>query len=78
MDLRLVKKTLHDFALNRAGAPRERREADLGELLLYLMRLADRLGVDLIAAGEKQIQRRGALSLVLVPKHSSPRGRPKT
>jgi hypothetical protein len=78
IDLRSVKKTLHDFAFNRAEAPRERLEGEFGELLLYLIRLADKVGVDIIAAGEKQIQQRGAHSPVLVPEHSGPRGRPKT
>ena len=78
IDLRSVKMTLHDFALNRAGGPRERLEGDFGELLLYLIRLADKFDVDLIAAGEKQIQQCGVRSPVLVPDHSAPPGRPKT
>jgi len=78
IDLRSVKNTLHDFALNRAGAPRERLEGDFGELLLYLIGLADKLDVDLIAAAEKQIQQRGARPPVLVLKDSGPRGRPKS
>ena len=43
---------LHAFGSARAGQPRQRIEEDYGELLIYLIRLADQLGIDLIAAAQ--------------------------
>jgi hypothetical protein len=66
-DLQMLKEHLHAFAQERVGAPHGQNEADFGELLLYLIQLADHIGVDLMAAGEKIIERRATGALVLVP-----------
>lgn len=68
VDLRAVKDVLNDFANERANASREQLERELGDLLLYLVRIAERLNVDLISAGQRQVERVAALSPVLVPK----------
>jgi hypothetical protein len=69
VDLRLVKDLLNDFANERAKAPKAQLEREFGDLLLYLVRLAERLEVDLISAGQKQINRLAAISPALVPRH---------
>ncbi len=69
VDLRLVKDLLNDFANERAKLPHAQLEREFGDLLLYLVRLAERLEVDLISAGQKQIDRLAAISPVLVPRH---------
>jgi hypothetical protein len=69
VDLRTVKDLLNDFANERAKLPRSQLEREFGGLLLYLVRLAERLDVDLISAGQRQIDRLAEISPVLVPRH---------
>lgn len=76
--MKQTKQTLHDFALYRAGATKAQLESEFGELLLYLLRLADRLDVDLFAAADKLIEQRAACSLVLVPNEPGPGDPPKS
>lgn len=52
-----VKAQLRRFALDRQHWPRHAAALELGELILCLMQQADRLGVDLVSAGEAQLQR---------------------
>jgi len=75
--LQSVKQALHDFALNRGSAPLEHLEREFGELFLYLMRLADKLDVDLIAAADKCLQQRATQSPVLIPELAESRGKTK-
>ena len=67
-----IKQLLDAYAAACAGAPREQVEKEFGELLLYLVRLADRLEFDLIAAGEKHIARLAQNSPRLVPPRAKP------
>lgn len=76
-NLQTVKQALHDFALHRGNAPLEQLEREFGELFLYLMRLADKLEVDLIAAADKCIQHRATQSPVLIPELAELRGTTK-
>lgn len=69
VDLRTVKDLLNDFASERANLPHAQLEREFGDVLLYLVRLAERLEVDLISAGQRQIDRVAAISPVLVPRH---------
>lgn len=77
VDLRLVKDLLNDFANERSKLPHAQLEREFGDLLLYLVRLAERLEVDLIGAGQKQIDRLAAISPVLVPRHFPATGKPE-
>ena len=61
--LSTVKTTLTRFAQSRANLPREQSEREFGELLLCLIRLAAKNGVDLIYAGERQVDDRSNLDL---------------
>jgi hypothetical protein len=69
VDLRTVKDLLNDFASERTKLPHAQLEREFGDLLLYLVRLAERLEVDLISAGQRQIDRLAAISPVLLPRH---------
>ena len=59
--LSTVKTTLTRFAASRVGVPHEQTEREFGELLLYLIRLAEKNGVDLIGAGERQVENRSKI-----------------
>jgi hypothetical protein len=59
IDLATVKTALTDFAASRTAMPHEKAECEFGELLLYLIRLAAKNGVDLIGAGERQLEAPG-------------------
>ncbi len=61
--LSTVKTTLTRFAHSRAAMPLEQSEREFGELLLYLIRLAEKNGVDLISAGERQVDDRARLDI---------------
>jgi hypothetical protein len=69
VDLRHLKDLLNEFANERTKLPHAQLEREFGDLLLYLVRLAERLDVDLISAGQRQIDRLAAISPVLVPRH---------
>jgi NTP pyrophosphatase (non-canonical NTP hydrolase) len=66
--LSTVKSALTRFAASRAGAPHEQTEREFGELLLYLIRLAEKHGVDLIGAGERQIEDRAKIGISIAGK----------
>ena len=53
-----VKKLLSQFAASRAGRPPKDVEAEYGDLLLYLTRLAEKSGVDLITSATRQVDQR--------------------
>jgi hypothetical protein len=57
-DLSSVKKLLTNFVLDRSGESTAQLEADFGDLLLFMIHLADKEGVDLIRAGQRQVERR--------------------
>ena len=57
-DLTAVKKILTSFALREPGHSAAQLEADFGDLLLFMMHLADKEGIDLIRAGQRQVERR--------------------
>ena len=57
-DLTSVKKLLTSFVLDRSGESTARLEAEFGDLLLFMIHLADKEGVDLIRAGQRQVERR--------------------
>ena len=50
-----IKQLLSAYADECTGVPRELVEREFGDLLLYLVRLAGRLDLDLIEAGQKQL-----------------------
>jgi len=77
VDLRLVKDLLNEFANERAKLPHAQLEREFGDLLLYMVRLAERLEVDLISAGQRQIDRLAAISPVLVPRHFPATSKPE-
>jgi len=52
-----VKELLRRFSSERRGWASEAAALELGELVLCLMQHADSLGVDLVTAGEAQLQR---------------------
>ena len=57
-NLSTVKKLLASFVLDRSGETTAQLEADFGDLLLFMIHLADKEGVDLIRAGQRQVERR--------------------
>ncbi len=52
-----VKQLLDHFSASRAGRPREEVQAEYGELLLYLILLAGKSGVDLVAGANVELER---------------------
>jgi NTP pyrophosphatase (non-canonical NTP hydrolase) len=57
-DLAAVKKILTSFALRQPGDSASQLEAEFGDLLLFMIHLADKEGIDLIRAGQRQVERR--------------------
>jgi len=58
-----LKRALQQYTEQRAAMPREQLEQtarELGELLVSLVSISDRLGVDLIRAAELAVARRVA------------------
>ena len=53
-----VKRLLDQFAASRAGRSRKEAEAEYGDLLLYLILLAGKSGVDLVAGANLELDRR--------------------
>jgi hypothetical protein len=53
-----VKRLLDQFAASRAGKPRKDVENEYGDLLLYLILLAGKSGVDLVAGANVELDRR--------------------
>jgi len=62
-----LKDLLLRFAWERRGWPREDAQRDFGALILYVMQQADRLGIDLVTAGEAHLSERSATLPALVP-----------
>lgn len=62
-----LKDLLLRFSWERRDWPREDVQREFGALVLYLMQQADRLGIDLISAGEASIAQRAANAPTLVP-----------
>ena len=55
-----LKDMLLRFAWERRDWPQEDLQREFGALVLYLMQQADRLGIDLVSAGEAHIRHRAA------------------
>jgi NTP pyrophosphatase (non-canonical NTP hydrolase) len=55
LSLGAVKATIARFAAGQESVPQATREREFGDLLLYLIRLAEQCGVDLIAASEQRV-----------------------
>jgi NTP pyrophosphatase (non-canonical NTP hydrolase) len=53
-----VRRLLDRFAASRADKPRKDVEAEYGDLLLYLILLAGKSGVDLVAGANVELDRR--------------------
>jgi NTP pyrophosphatase (non-canonical NTP hydrolase) len=56
-----LKRALQQFTEQRAALPREAAERtalELGELLITLVNMADRLDIDLVQAGERAVKQR--------------------
>ena len=64
--LMMVKQSLQRFAESRVNAPREQQEREFGELLLYLVRLAEKYDVDLIGSAVNQVGDRARRRLRVV------------
>lgn len=62
-----LKDLLLRFSWERRDWPREDVQREFGALILYVMQQADRLGVDLVSAGEMHISGRAANVPTLVP-----------
>jgi hypothetical protein len=52
-----LKDLLLRFSRERRDWPREDVQREFGALILYIMQQADRLGVDLVSAGESCVAR---------------------
>jgi hypothetical protein len=65
-DLATVKATLAHFAATRAHRTPAELEHEFGALLLYLVRLASTLDIDLMRAGETAIDRAATTRLRLL------------
>jgi NTP pyrophosphatase (non-canonical NTP hydrolase) len=52
-----VKRLLEQFAASRADRPRKDVEAEYGDLLLYLIFLAGKSGIDLVAGANLELER---------------------
>ncbi|HVN98518.1 MAG TPA: hypothetical protein VMT49_00630 [Steroidobacteraceae bacterium] len=66
VSLATIKDLLNAYADECTGVPRERVEREFGDLLLTLVRLAGRLDLDLIEAGQRQIARTAQVAPKLV------------
>ena len=70
VSLATLKDLLSAYADECTGVPRDQVEREFGDLLLTLVRLAGRLDLDLIEAGQRQIAQSARVPPRLVP----PRG----
>jgi hypothetical protein len=50
-----VRRLLDQFAASRAHKPRKEAEAEYGDVLLYLILLAGKAGVDLLAGANREL-----------------------
>lgn len=62
-----LKDLLLRFSWERRDWPREDVQHEFGALVLYIMQQADRLGVDLVSAGEACVARQSGFLPTLVP-----------
>jgi hypothetical protein len=62
-----LKDLLLRFSWERRDWPREDVQREFGALVLHLMQQADRLGLDLVSAGEAGITHRAASASNPVP-----------
>lgn len=62
-----LKELLLRFSWERRGWPCEDVQREFGALVLYVMQQADRLGVDLVSAGEACVVRQATNVPTLVP-----------
>ena len=72
VSLATIKDLLSAYADECTGVPRERVEREFGDLLLTLVRLAGRLDLDLIEAGQRQISQSTLATPRLVPPRVQP------
>jgi hypothetical protein len=63
-----LKDLLHRFTWERREWDREAAAAEFGALVLYVIQQADRLGVDLVSAGEAQLLKLAGTQPTLVHK----------
>jgi hypothetical protein len=61
-----LKDVLLRFSWERRDWPREHVQREFGALVLYIMQQADRLGVDLVSAGESCVAQQAANAPTLV------------
>ena len=61
-----LKDLLLRFSWERRDWPREDVQREFGALVLYVMQQADRLGVDLVSAGEACVARQSSIVPTLV------------
>jgi NTP pyrophosphatase (non-canonical NTP hydrolase) len=64
-----VKRLLDQFAASRADKPRKDVEAEYGDLLLYLILLAGKSGVDLVGSANRELDLRARDMPRLVDRH---------
>ncbi|MBS0386949.1 MAG: hypothetical protein JSR15_00610 [Proteobacteria bacterium] len=62
-----LKELLLRFSWERRDWPREDVQREFGALVLYIMQQADRLGIDLVSAGEACVMRQANSMPTLVP-----------
>lgn len=62
-----LKELLLRFSWERRDWPREDVQREFGALVLYIMQQADRLGVDLVSAGEACVVHQSKKVPTLVP-----------
>ncbi len=62
-----LKDLLLRFSWERRDWPREDVQREFGALVLYIMQQADRLGVDLVTAGEACVVHQSKNAPTLVP-----------
>ena len=67
-----LKDLLLRFCWERRDRPREELQREFGALVLFLMQQADRLGVDLVSAGEACIMHQASRVPTLVSSHREP------
>lgn len=72
VSLATIKDLLGAYADECTGVPREQVEREFGDLLLTMVRLAGRLDLDLIEAGQRQV----AQAARVAPRLVLPRGSP--
>jgi len=62
-----MKDLLHRFSWERRSWDRDSAAAEFGALVLYVIQQADRLGIDLVTAGETHLKRVAETQPALVP-----------